>query len=164
MRKSKLLVLLLIAFLVTFAAIGCRPQETPPPAVETPTPDEETPDDEMTLEDGTYTGESEVDQRGWKGVVEITVADGRITEVNFDELNEEGNRKSEQEEYNQNWEAQAGISAQEAYPGYANALIETQDIDEVDVITGATSTFGKFVKAVEDAFERGPGEAGTNQN
>lgn len=153
MRKYKLLVLLLVAFLVVFTAVGCRPQETPPP-VETPDTDlEETPDDGMTYEDGTYTGETEFDERGWKGVVEITVEDSSITEVNYDEVNEENEKKSEQEEYNQNWKAKTDINAEEAFPGYEDALIETQDIEEVDVITGATDTHSKFVKSVENALE-----------
>lgn len=158
MRKSKLLVLFLVALLVIFATVGCRPEETPDP---TPPPAQDpAPENGMTYEDGSYTGESEVDDRGWKGVVEIVVEDGNITEVNFDELDEEGGRKSENEDYNQRWKEQSDISADEAYPAYEDALIETQDIDEVDVITGATSTFGKFVKAVENALEQG--ETGNN--
>ncbi|MGI6575089.1 MAG: FMN-binding protein [bacterium] len=150
----KVLVLLLLALLVIAVPLGgClrQPQESPPPAKETPK--ETPPTDNGKYEDGTYTGETEFDDRGWKGVVEIVVTGGEIVEVDYDEVDKEGNAKSEDEKYNENWEAQAGISAGEAYPAYEEELIEKQHIEGVDVITGATGTHEKFTEAVKNALK-----------
>lgn len=163
--KKKLLVLLLIAVMIVLAAVGCQPVEIPPPAPnETPeeTPDEtpgETPEArEMDYEDGNYRGELEVNEKGWTSVVELVVEDGKITEVDYDELDEDDNRKSEDEEYNERWKSAAGISAPEAYPALEEQLIEVQDIEAVDAISGATATTRDFKDVVAQAIEAGPQE------
>ncbi len=48
---------------------------------------------EVKYEDGNFTAESEADERGWKSVIEIEVEDGKIVEVDYDEINEEGQKK-----------------------------------------------------------------------
>ncbi|SDK15840.1 FMN-binding protein [Natronincola ferrireducens] len=162
--KNKILILFVVMLMVGFATVGCRTQEAPPAPTETPeeTPDEtpemtdETPEGEMNYEDGSYRGELEPNEKGWTSVVDIVVENGRITEVDYDELDEEGNRKSENEEYNELWESAAGISAKEAYPALEQQLIEVQDVQAVEVITGATLTTKDFKEVVEKAVEEGP--------
>ncbi|AOY76197.1 FMN-binding protein [Clostridium formicaceticum] len=160
--KNKIFILFIVIAMVIFTAVACTREEAPPAPTEipeeTPVPEEtpqETPEArEIEYEDGTYTGELEVNEKGWTSVVEIVVEDGKITEVDYDELDEDGNRKSEDEEYNERWEAAAGISAPEAYPQLEQSLIETQDIDAVDAVSGATATTRDFKDVVQQALDQ----------
>ncbi|MCC5911186.1 MAG: FMN-binding protein [Clostridiaceae bacterium] len=172
MRKNKLFIFTLVVFMILFAAVGCRPaEETPPTPTETeddmmdPT-EEETPETidetpeagEMNYEDGPYRAELETGERGWTSFVEFTVEDGRIVEVNYDEYDEDNNLKSENEEYNERWEAAAGISAEEAYSALEEQLIQTQDIEAVDTVSGATASTDDFKEAVLQALKGGAEE------
>ncbi|MFY9604839.1 MAG: FMN-binding protein [bacterium] len=153
MRVGKVFVFLSTATIVIFSVLGCsllRPQKTPAPAPEE-SPEQQIPMDK--IEDGTYTGETEPDDHGWRGEVEIVVDGGKIKEVRYEEYDEDDNPKSASEDYNALWEREAGISAEEAFSQYEEALIEKQDIEEVDVITGATKTHEKFTTAVKNALE-----------
>jgi major membrane immunogen (membrane-anchored lipoprotein) len=134
------LIILLATALILSGCFGKQSKEDTPPT------------DDGRYEDGTYTGETEFDSHGWKGVVEIKVTGGKIAQVDYDELNEEGEKKSEDEEYKEMWQGQAGINADEAYPGYENDLLESQDIEQVDVISGATATHATFTQVVKKAL------------
>ncbi len=151
--KRRIVLFILIAVLVVFGA-ACRqqppPEQTPPPG-QTPPP-EQPQDPQGKYEDGTHEAELEPDERGWKAVVEVTVEGGKITAAAFDEVNEEGAKKSEDEEYLERWGTAANIDASEVYPKYEEDLIETQDVEEVEVITGATSTHEKFQDVVKKAL------------
>jgi major membrane immunogen (membrane-anchored lipoprotein) len=122
----------------------------PLPTPEQP-PEQQIPMNE--IEDGTYTGETEPDDEGWRGVVEIVVDGGEIKRVMYEEYDEGDNPKSASVDYNAMWKADAGINAEEAFPQYEEDLIEKQNIEEVDVITGATKTHEKFTQAVKNALE-----------
>lgn len=91
------------------------------------------------LQDGTYRLVSNADERGWAAFLEITVAEGEITEADFDYTDEEGNLKSEDEEYNASMEEQAGISFADAAEEIEAQLVEGQD-PEVDTVSGATGS------------------------
>jgi len=148
--KKRIALLVLMAMLVVFAA-ACTPRETPPaqdPQPQTP------PQQEAKYKDGEYEAELEPDERGWKPVVEVTVEGGKITEVAFDEVNEEGVKKSENEEYLERWGTAVNIDASKVYPQYQDELIEKQDVEEVEVITGATSTHEKFQEVVKKALDK----------
>ena len=55
------------------------------------------------LQDGTYTlTEKNFDTRGWKTEFSITVVDGKITASTYENVNEAGDKKSEDAEYQAN--------------------------------------------------------------
>ncbi len=150
--KRKIVLFILIAVLIVFAA-ACQPEPAPQPAPQEPAPQEPAPEEPQgEYEDGTHEAELEPDERGWKAVVELTVEGGNITEVAFDEVNEEDARKSEDEDYLERWGTAANIDASEVYPKYEADLIESQNVEEVEVITGATSTHEKFQEVVKKAL------------
>ncbi len=113
------------------------------------------------FKDGSYRAEmKDFDDHGWKDYVNVTVADGKITEVESDSLNsEDGHKKSEDEAYK---EAYIGAGF-ETYPAATSeklesGLIEKQDINQVDTVAGAThssDTFKKLVKALEENMKKG---------
>lgn len=135
--------------LVATLLVGCgskAPAETPAPA-ETQT---EAPADGAK----TVTVESEFDERGWKQVLDVTFDGDKITDVKFDYVNKDGKLKSEDEEYNKNMKEKSGVSAAEAAAKLAADLVEKQDPDAVDVVTGATSTSEGFKELAKQAVEQ----------
>lgn len=111
-----------------------------------------------TWKDGTYTAESDFDERGWKFVHEITIKDGKITESVADYEDKDGNLKSENAEYNTMMEEKSGISSKDATDKLDAALLEAQDAEAVEVVSGATHTaenFKKSAAALLAAAEKG---------
>lgn len=103
------------------------------------------------MKDGTYKSEFDAfDDHGWKGQVEITVADGKITDTKFDYVNEAGDLKSKDADYQANMSKVSGIGPAEFTVQYAEALVEKQDPASVDAVTGATSSGSDF-KTLADA-------------
>jgi len=93
------------------------------------------------MKDGSYKSEFDTfDDHGWKGQVEITVAD----------VNESGDLKSKDAEYQEKMTKVSGIGPVEFSTQYAEALVEKQDPATVDAITGAT-TSGDDFKLLADA-------------
>ncbi|MDI9442276.1 MAG: FMN-binding protein [Firmicutes bacterium] len=96
-------------------------------------------------QDGTYFGRSEPDQRGWFGEIEVTIKDGKITEASYEEMNAEGDIKDADYPY---------PAGPESHDDYEKALVETQDPNQVEAISGATQTRDRFVEAAEAALMR----------
>ena len=111
------------------------------------------------LQDGTYTlVEKNFDTRGWKTEFSITVVDGKITESTFDNVNEAGVKKSEDAEYQKNMADKVGVGPADYFPQLNNQLVETQDPEAVEVVTGATGssdTFKKYAPMLVEAAEAG---------
>lgn len=107
--------------------------------------------------DGSYFAESEADSRGWHALVEITVVNGRIASVYYDEIqrDDEGvyqSRKSDDLNYADRWRRVSQVSQLSAFGGYENLLVLTGNIDEVDALTGATSAYESFEQLVHEAL------------
>ncbi|WP_373713365.1 FMN-binding protein [Streptococcus sp.] len=99
--------------------------------------------------DGTYTGESDFDERGWKVVHSITIKDGKITESAFGYADKDGNLKADNEEYNKSMKDKSGVSSKEATEQLNAQLVKTQDVDAVEVVSGATHTSDNFTAATK---------------
>ncbi len=128
-----------------------RPPAIQPPAPPMPT---ETDDDEEStsngeLRDGTYTARTDADEHGYYGEIELVIRDARIAEVNYDEKDQEGTPKGEDYPYPLGPESEDRYEAQ---------LVETQDPEEVDNITGATQTWERFKETAKDALEQARGQ------
>lgn len=103
------------------------------------------------LKDGSYKAEFEsADDHGWTEFVEITVTNSKITDVNFDAKNQNGDLKSKDPDYKEAMEG-AGLKTwpSDFYPKLSAKLIETQDIEKVDAIAGATNSSNAFKKLVK---------------
>lgn len=131
---KKFLLIGLVLTLVLALAVGCASNEA-------------------KYEDGTYKAEGEPDERGWRGVVEVVVEDGKITSVNYDELNESDELKSEDEEYAESMKGASGVSPAEAYEQLENGLVSRQNVDEVDAVSGATASSELFKTLVKKALD-----------
>lgn len=110
--------------------------------------------EEVALQDGTFKAEKkDFDERGWKTFTEVTVKDGKIEAVVFDYVNEAGDFKSKDEEYNKNMEEKSGIGVAKAIEELTAQMVEKQNVEEVEAVTGATSTSEEFKTLVNAALE-----------
>ena len=97
------------------------------------------------LQDGEYSlKELNPDAHGWSTYINMTVEGGKITAVDWNYVNGEGTLKSEDEGYQQAMTEKSGVGPKEYIPQLANSLIEKQNADEVEVVTGATSSSYNF--------------------
>jgi major membrane immunogen (membrane-anchored lipoprotein) len=95
--------------------------------------------------DGYYLAETEMyDSHGWKEYVSVFINNNRIVSVEYNATNQAGLVKSWDMEY---MRVMARISG--TYPNaytryYVTALLETQNPDRIDALTGATDSWVSF--------------------
>lgn len=102
-----------------------------------------------TLKDGKYRAEFKEASHGWKEYVEITVKDGKIAEVDFDAISDDGKKKTDDPTYKDAMvNAGANTWPEAFYPDYEQQLIDKQDVNKVDAIAGATHSADNLKKLV----------------
>ncbi|MBR2175491.1 MAG: FMN-binding protein [Clostridia bacterium] len=121
-----------------------------------------------SYKDGTYEGKSEVyvtgeeeeeDAGSGYGVATITIKDNVIVACEFRTYEEDGTLKDDDygkkggEIANQDFFNKAQ-KAVKACPEYARLLVETNDVEQVDAISGATVNNTEFKEAVYDALNK----------
>lgn len=97
--------------------------------------------------DGTYTGSSPRDAFDYRHEATITIRDEMIVDIDYNEVNREGEGKEEDEAYCKEMSI-AGTTPAIAYPLMEKQLLETQDLGAVDAVSGATYSFYRFRFAV----------------
>ena len=100
--------------------------------------------------DGTYTAESSRDEKLGKSVLTVTIKDKKIIDAKFTGYDLLGNEKNEnygsmlsEGDYKK---AQVAANAIKNYPVQ---LIETQDLNKVDAISGASISYEQFKETAE---------------
>lgn len=96
------------------------------------------------LKDGTYKLEEKNYSNGYRAVFEMVVKDGKITESKYDNINEKGDSKTKDAEYNKNMDAKAGTSPEKFIPELNEQFVKAQSADGVEVVTGATHSSESF--------------------
>ena len=99
------------------------------------------------LADGTFIGESPYDAYDYKHAVELTIKDGKIISVDYDEIHRSGQGKETDVEYNEEMGV-TGMNPEQAYPYYEKSLTETQNMMDIDAISGASYSLYRFRYAV----------------
>ena len=113
--------------------------------------------DKQTYVDGTYKATyNEPDSRGWNTVVEFTLTEDMISNVDFDDFNADNMRKSEDSAYNARMLEIGGVTNPKTYApqieaAIANATI-TPSYEPIDAITGATSSSNSANMLMEAAL------------
>lgn len=121
----------------------------------------------VSYKDGTYegkssvytTGDGEEDEGSGYGVVKITLKDNKIVACEFNTYEENGKLKDEDygkkdgEIANKDFYNKAQ-KALMACPQYSKKLLETNDVEQVDAISGATVNNTEFKEAVYDALDK----------
>ena len=98
------------------------------------------------LKDGTYKLVSEADKRGWHVEFTIVVEGGKIKSSDYDNLNKDGKRKSEDEAYEKQMKDKMGTGPAEYFKAYNVGLVEKQKPSDVEVVSGATQAHTSFVE------------------
>lgn len=96
---------------------------------------------------GTFsaTGNS-YDDYGWKPSLSLTFENGVITNVNYDEINADGGKKSGDTGYLSYFNQQTGVKLDEVYKTLSKDLLAVQTPENVDSVSGATIASDNFVK------------------
>ena len=105
------------------------------------------------LKDGTYKLVSEADKRGWHVEFTIVVEGGKIKSSDYDNLNKDGKRKSEDAEYEKQMKDKMGTGPVEYFKAYNIGLVEKQKPSDVEVVSGATQAHTSFVEYANKLIE-----------
>jgi major membrane immunogen (membrane-anchored lipoprotein) len=107
------------------------------------------------LHDGYYMAEAETyDDHGWKEYVSVSINNNKIVAVEYNAKNQSGFIKSWDMEYMRVMNAVSKTYPNEYTRYYITALLETQNPDGVDALTGATNSFHSFTLLSTAALER----------
>ena len=98
------------------------------------------------LQDGYYTAQASEFNHGWKEYITIMVKGGSIVSVEYNAENASGFIKSWDNAYMQTMLHSNGTYPNEYTRYYAGQLLEDQNEDEIDALTGATSSYTSFQK------------------
>ena len=109
------------------------------------------PVDATGAKDGTYTGASPYDAFDYRHVVTIKIKDEQIVSVDYDEVNREGMGKEGDEAYNEEMSV-TGTTPAVAYPMMEEQFLKTQDLLEVDAVSGASYSLQRFRYALTVAL------------
>ena len=120
----------------------------------------------VELKDGTYEAKAEAaDNNGFIDQVTMTVADGKITEVNWEAVGEDGSKKSVLSENREYVMTEDGLTWKEQAEALANALIENQSLDflqvneqgKTDAVSGVSISVGGFISLAEKCMNEAAG-------
>ena len=120
----------------------------------------------LELKDGTYEAKAEAaDNNGFIDQVTMTVADGKITEVNWEAVGEDGNKKSVLSENGEYVMTEDGLTWKEQAEALASALIENQSLDflqvneqgKTDAVSGVSISVGGFISLAEKCMNEAAG-------
>ena len=106
------------------------------------------------LQDGYYTAQAEEFSHGWREYITILVKGGSIVSVEYNAENASGFIKSWDNAYMQSMLHINGTYPNEYTRYYAGQLLEGQGEDEIDALSGATSSYGSFQKLEAAVLEQ----------
>lgn len=106
------------------------------------------------LKDGYYTAEMTEFSNGWKEYLVIQVCHGNIVSAEFNAKNASGFIKAWDNSYMKNMLAIQGTYPNKYTREYVQQLMEGQADTQVDVVTGATTSGGNFVKLVDAVLKQ----------
>lgn len=105
------------------------------------------------IQDGYYTSETaSLDAHGWKEFITIYVSNNRIVTVEYGAKNANGMLKAWDMDYMRVMDARCGTYPNKYSREYAIALVNKQDPDKVDAITGATHSYATFQSLAKAAL------------
>jgi len=101
--------------------------------------------------DGTYIGATPYDAFDYRHEVLIKIKDGKIVELDYNEVKKDGHGKQEDEEYCEEMSV-TGTTPAIAYPLMEKMLLSTQNMMEVDAVSGASYSLQRFRLAMTIAL------------
>lgn len=133
---KRILSRILILLLLIMALTACGSEET------------------TGLQDGYYTAQAADFNFGWKEYITIMVKGGDIVSVEYNAENPSGFIKSWDNAYMQTMLHSNGTYPNEYTRYYAGQLLENESEDDIDALTGATSSYTSFQKLSKAVLEQ----------
>ena len=121
----------------------------------------------LTLTDGTYEAQAdEADDNGFTEQVTMTVANGKITEMNWDSISEDGTKKSDLAKNGEYVMTEDGLNWAEQSQALTDAVIENQSLDfltmdeqtKTDAVAGVSISVGSFADLAQQCIRQAGGE------
>ncbi|EOH95643.1 pheromone cAD1 lipoprotein [Enterococcus haemoperoxidus ATCC BAA-382] len=120
-------------------------------------------DNGADLKDGKYSLKEKNNSNGYHTEFSIVVKDGKVTESNYDNVNDEGKSKKDDADYNKNMKDKSGVGPAEYIKTLNEELVKAMNEKDgsaanVEVVTGATHSSHSFVTYAEqliNAAEKG---------
>ena len=117
------------------------------------------------LADGTYEAKAAEASNGYTDQVTITVADGKITEVNWEAVAEDGSLKSVLSENGEYVMTEDGLTWAEQSKALADALIENQSLSflnpdaegKTDAVSGVSISVNGFISLAQQCIDQAAG-------
>jgi major membrane immunogen (membrane-anchored lipoprotein) len=143
MKKNKLITIIVAGVMTLSVLSGCgKTEETTAPVApaETTAPATTPAAPEKTITPYTASA-ADFDERGWKAQLTVTYEDDKIIKVEYDEVNKDGKKKSEDEEYAKKMKDVTKVSPAEAYAKLTETALKDGTIATVAGATTATTSF-----------------------
>lgn len=137
MKIKSMLLILVVVLLLTACGGGSEKSE------------------EANYKDGVYTGTYSEKEGVVNMEVVLTIESNKITECAMKSYGKDGKLKDET--YGDGLDDKNKELAKLAYQGftqYPSLLVENQDVNKIDAISGATVSYKEFKSAVEDALKQ----------
>lgn len=99
------------------------------------------------LKDGIYKGSSPADDYGYRHEVKFEMKNGKMISIDYDEIHTDGHAKQHDEEYCKNM-LRSGTTPAIAYPRYESGMLEKQDFNQIDAVSGASYSHYRFKLAI----------------
>lgn len=99
------------------------------------------------LKDGTYKGVTPADDYGYRHEVVFEMKKGRMISLDYDEIHTDGHAKQHDAEYCRRM-LESGTTPAIAYPKYESLMMEKQDYNQVDAVSGASYSLYRFKLAI----------------
>ena len=99
------------------------------------------------LKDGTYKGATPFDDYNYKHEVVFEMKNGKMISIDYDEVHRDGHAKQHDEEYCKNM-LQSGTTPAIAYPKYESGMLNKQNFNEIDAVSGASYSLYRFKLAI----------------
>lgn len=99
------------------------------------------------LKDGIYKGASPADDYGYRHEVTFEMKNGKMISIDYDEVHTDGHAKQHNIKYGKRMLI-SGTTPAIAYPKYESEMLEKQNLDKVDAVSGASYSLYRFKLAI----------------
>ena len=110
-------------------------------------------DDSETLQDGYYSAEMSDYSHGWKEFVTLCISNGEVVSVEYNAKNASGYIKSWDMAYMRRMNSIVGTYPNQYTRKYAADFLQTGDVNQIDAIAGASTSYKSFIKLLSSALE-----------